>query len=834
MSVRVKRVVSGDTLILVDKPAAGASAEGADSAGRQLTLAYVSAPPMSQVAGYEAREFLRQLLLAKPVRSTELYEHNGHAFGDVSAPIFKSLVQHVLANGWAELRGDYLSKPGARALQPQLEAAQADAQQRQVGIWSGKYSTRSFVVDTVPADVYGSNRRVPAIVESVLAGDRIVLRALLSDTTHFVGVASLAGVRTANPQASKHAADILSTRLLQRQQVRALFVAPAPFNEDIPLVTLLHPQGDIAMVLVGAGLAEVPNHPQVGTERLLALRAAQHDAEQKGVGIWRAAAQARQEHRDAYGQVGESRVVKIISADTLVIEPGMKTVQLSSVRAPRRSEQIGDAPPGYFVDSAREFTRKLLIGQTVRVQTDGETADGRALVTVIYGPQFSNNAALSIIRAGWATATHHRRDDLARSPFYDELRAAQTDAEEAKRGIFQATTAQSRKPTAKNDSTHVVYASESVVRARGYLATLERRPRVPAVVDQVVAAGRLRLLVPSENCALMAVLDGVRVPRTSEPMGEEAAAYVLREWNQRDVQVSVRSVDKTGAFVAEVWLKSRELARELLARGFASVHAGSANASGLRAEYDEIEERAKAAREGIWANYMPPVEDLTVEDDVAESGEAAEVTYRDAVLAHATPDQVFVRYDNAKFVEQQRALQGFFTAAANTAARTFAKRPKRRDLVATAAKYERAVITNVARHDPSLFEIELIDTGEQRSAKLAELLPLPAQFAAAPGLASPVTLKYVHRPVSLYTKKYLEFFTPLLNKPVVVAGGVLYTPDSTGVVDSLNYRIIATGLASVPVADSTGADAYLEAQEKVKDARRGMWEYGDPREDDDM
>lgn len=843
MSARVKAVQTGDCLIL--------SANGED---KQVFLAYIQVPRITEPFGFAAREYLRKFALNKPVRYRALYEVNGREHGDASSPVFNSLVEHMLQQGWGQLRNDASSRPGfTPQLGERLEAAQQEAQTKHLGIWSEKLPKPTVhLLTDVPADVYGSGRKVPAIVEKVQNGDRVILRAMFRDDEHFVGLAFLGGIRTRPSTTatgtdgtastlSAAAVSAVEARLLQRE-VRVIF--HAPHNTGHPLVTLVHPQGDIAQLLVGLGLAEVQQTPQIGSENVLALRNAQQDAMTKGVGMWKAAALQKQAQSQQFAHLPkEGTVIKVVSADTFVVDG--QSLQLSSVRAPRK----GENPEG--AQDAREFARKLLIGQKVKISVDGSSSHGPAgseshpeepRVTLSFGPGFSKNAGLEIIRAGWATTLHHRRDDLARSPFYDEFVAAEEKAEKSQLGIFKKANKKGAQPRATQD------ASESVVRARAYLASLQRRGSFPAVVDFVISAGRLRLNVPSENCTIVTVLDGARAPGAGAPFSEEALAFVNREWNQRDVTCSVRSVDKTGAFVSTVSIGRRSLANDLVERGLAKVF-GSAHP-----ELEDAEDVAQSKRLGVWSIEEPESSaSATAPESTTPSSASAAATsastpasttsapvYKDAVIAHVTPSEIFVRLaqQESKHRQLQSALREFFTAAANASARSFKSRPQRRTPVVDAKTYERAIVTAVRA---SSCEVDFIDTGAKETRDVSELLPLPPQFgiggdAKVPALAQAITLQYVHRPVKFYTDAFVEYVEKYVGKPVVVYGNTILLADSKSAGDSLNYRLVAAGLASVPVADANEEQAQraIEAQEEAQHNRVGMWEYGDPREDDDM
>lgn len=812
---RVRAVLSGDTLLLKTK----------DNKEHQLTLAYVQAPRVSEPQGFKSREYLRIFSVGKPVRTSTLYESNGRVFGDVQSPVFASLIEHMLRLGLVELRKDASSKPGYQPHSGLFEEAQDFAKNKELGIWSQKQQRLSVRAD-LPDSLYGSGRKVPAIVERVISGDRVVLRAMMDEDDHFLGHVLLAGVRARRSNAGDAvgdaAAEVLASRLLQRQDLRAVFHAPSATADGLPLVTLVHPQGDAAHLLVSSGLAEASNTPQIGSERLLLLKNAQKDAEAKGVGMFREAREAKERHREKYAaSTHESVVVRVISGDLLVLN-NMETVQLASVRAPPRSEDQN------LADSAREFVRKLLIGKPVRVQVDGESRgeNPRKLVTLSFGHQFSRNPGLEIIQAGWATAMRHRRDDLARSPFYDELVQAETEAKESKRGLWGP---EKKKPV-------LVDASESIVRARGYLAALERKPRVPAVIEHVLSAGRLRVSIPSERCTGVAVLTGVKTPRNSEPGAEEALKYVFTEWNQRDVQLTITGVDKTGAFSAQVFQNQRSLNLDLVANGLGSVH-GSANGD-LRKLLDEAEADAQTERLGIWKDYTEP--EPVVEVVVNSTETAAEDTAKEAaiqaVLASVQPEQVHIRTseNDVAYKRIKSELQSFFSASTNETARAFKQKPKSGSFVLT-PEFERAQVESVDRATNKLV-IKELDTGISGEYSAEELLPVPEQFVKQPALAKPVQLRFVQKPMKDYEQDYLEFLAKYVAKPVHVRSGLLFENAGDTLENSVNMKLVEGAYASVPQrhARFDNAELFLAAQDRVKDEHQGMWEYGDPRDDEDM
>lgn len=78
---------------------------------------------------------------------------------------------------------------------------------------------------------------------------------------------------------------------------------------------------------------------------------------------------------------------------------------------------------------------------------------------------------------------------------------------------------------------------------------------------------------------------GVRSPRSArnasekgEPFGVEAAEFATRRYMQRDVEIEVDSVDKSGGFIGTLYLNKMENAAiALVGEGLGSVHEFSAD-----------------------------------------------------------------------------------------------------------------------------------------------------------------------------------------------------------------------------------------------------------------
>lgn len=852
LQAKVKSVLSGDTLILTppNKP----------DQERTLSLAYVSAPKLNtgEPYGFQSRESLRTLLVGKPVQFRVLYEINGREFGDVRTPIFESLIAKQICEGHVKLRDDASNKQGFEEIAQDLEQAQKKAESGQLGLWNEK---NSYTVTSQSIAPDSNNEFNNSIVERVISGDRVQLRVIVNKTTHFVGPCLIAGIkaaRSASPDTpaepfGEEAKQFVSIRLLQRN-VGVKFVAKS--NTGVPIVELNHPAGDIAKFLLENGLATVADwqSQMLGAVKMGSLRAAETKAKQNKLNLFKNAIDKSQ---TSSGKQYEAVIGKVVSPDTYVVRTpsGEQTVQLASVRSPRKNDP-NQAP---FVAQAKEFARSKYIGKKVLVKQEAirpanEQFEERSLVTITLQDK---NIAAQLVSNGWVSVIRHRKDDEDRSPIWDELLELEQKAIDSKKGMYTK-----KQPPVDR----IVEASENVTKARGFLKSLARHPKLNAIVEHVSSGGRLRLSVPKENCNLALVLAGVRVSKPNEPLGDIALDYVNQRLYQRDVYINVENVDKTGAYIGNVYLpgKNLPLSLALVQEGLADVHEFSASQSGYENELYEAVEEAQKARRGIWKDYQEeqvntPGGAAAASPAVVQTGNLSTASptntssrnYKDIKITSVSPDDCTLYYrpksSESTITKLLADLTSFNSAATNAAHFKWQTQPRKNDLVTlnNKGKFTRGKITLVER---PYYTVTDLDTGKTSQVTQDSLRPLPKQFQSPAATAKPAQLSFIDYPTSGdYLEEYIDYLKDnfvdqylVLNidnastQPESVS---LYTEDSSGPTDSVNARLVDNGYVFVKPQlswEKLGGwkdvlDALNELESAAKTDRVGVWEYGDPR-----
>lgn len=495
-----------------------------------------------------------------------------------------------------------------------------EAKTAKKGLWKEGITAHnvSYQLDDAPGFVLKhKNYPIDAIVEQVRDGSTLRIRLLIDAKNHQFANVMLAGIRCPTvrkgfegqedvvEEFGEEAKFFTESRLLQRS-VKVTLLAPSQ-SGNLVIGNVQHPAGNIAEGLVASGLAKcVDWMSTVLGPSMQALRNAEKAAKEKKLRLWHAhvpKAKATGEATDFEGQV-----YKVISADTIVVRHPRtheeRRLQLSSLRQPKPS----DPKTAGHQYEAREYLRKKLIGKTVHVVVDyvkpaQDGFDERECATITIRDK---NIAHDLVERGYASVIRHRRDDEDRSPVYDTLMEAEQKAIADAKGIHNIT----KDPPVYRFSD----ASENAAKARQFLPFLQRQGRVPAIVDFVSSGSRFKIIIPKESVKATFVLAGIIAPRTaragsnekSEPYAQEAYDYASRRALQRDVEIEVENVDKTGGFIGTLWLNQTDnMAVELLNQGLATIHSYSADQSSYTNQLYAAERGAKIAKKNVGAcSYM--------------------------------------------------------------------------------------------------------------------------------------------------------------------------------------------------------------------------------------
>ena len=783
-----------------------------------------------------------------------------------------------MSEGWAKVREDAGRKEddeGAMAYLEKLRSLESQAKSSSKGVWAtsgGKVDVSYEVADPNAVVEEYSGKKVEAIIERVLTGDRMIVRLLLSPEKQIQTILILAGVRApstkrTSPDGKEIPAESYGTeahqfveeRLHQRKcAVQLLGVSP----QKQLIGSVLHPRGNIAKFLLDAGLAKCHDqHVTMLGNDMAQFRQAEKAAKESKKGVFT----GHTATKVANATEADYVVVRVLNADTILIRTRSgeeKKINLSSVRQPKPS----DPKQMPFAADAKEFLRKRLIGKHVKVTIDGKKAASEGFEEREVGTVTLNgkNVALVLVEVGYASVIRHRRDDDDRSPEYDALLLAEETAQKDEKGMW------SPKPPA---ATHYQDYSESLQKAKMEASALQRQKKVPAIVDFVRSGSRFVVLVPRENAKLTFVLSGIKVPKSarrpgeaSEPFGQEAHDFANRRCMQRDVEIDVENTDKVGGFIGTLYVGRENFARTLVEEGLAEVHAYSAEQSGHSNELFAAENKAKEEKKGMWHDWDPskdvdeeatPASNGTngLEGDATESA-PKQKDYRDVMVTNVDEAGKLkiqqVGPGTTALTELMAAFKSFHLNKSNE--QPLDGPPKVGDILA--AKFTadndwyRARVRRVDREGKKA-DITYLDYGNSETIPWTRLRQLTQpQFstqklkpqavdAALSHLQFPTNAQYLEDAVGFVGQQ--TDGRKLVANVDYISDGTLYltlmNPNSN-LEQSINADVIREGLAMVPrklkpwerTANDTLA-SLKKLEEEAKQERLGMWEYGELDED---
>ncbi|GLT83908.1 hypothetical protein SLE2022_021720 [Rubroshorea leprosula] len=729
-------------------------------------------------------------------------------------------------------------------------------------------------------------------------------RAPLTSAQRLAGSTG-AGAEVAPEPYALEAKHFTEFRVLNRD-VRIVLEGADKFNN---LVGSVHyPDGetskDLALELVENGLAKYldwsANMMEEDAKRF--LKNAELQAKKSRLRMWTNFVPLPTNSKAIHNQNFTGKVVEVVSGDCIIVADDSvpygsplaeRRVNLSSIRCPKLRDRENDGKPEPYAREARELLRTRLIGQQVSVQMEYSrkvsAADGTAgssgpvdsrvmdfgsvfllspgkgdedvsspAVPSTAGNQPAGvNVAELVVARGFGKVVRHR-DFEERSNYYDALMAAESRAMAGKKGQHSGKQA---------PVSHITdLTTSSAKKAKDFLPFLHRSRRIPAIVEYVLSGHRFKLLIPKETCSIAFSFSGVRCPGRGEPYSDEALALMRRKIMQRDVEIEVETVDRTGTFLGSLWESKTNMAVTLLEAGLARLQTSFGTDRIADAHLlEQAEQSAKRQKLKIWENY---VEGEEVSDGSAAVADSKQKEVLKVVVTEVLGGGKFyvqtVGDQRVASIQQQLASLNIQDAPV-----IGAFNPKKGDIVlaqfSVDNSWNRAMIVNAPRGVESpkdKFEVFYIDYGNQEEVLYTQLRPLDHSVSAAAALAQLCSLAYIKVPgleeeygteaaqfLSEQTMGSSHEFRAKVEDRDTSGGKVKGQGTGTVLVVTLvavdaeisvNAAMLQEGLARMekrkkwePKDKQVALDNLEKFQNEAKTDRRGIWQYGDVESDDE-
>ncbi|KAJ8666951.1 hypothetical protein QAD02_008613 [Eretmocerus hayati] len=874
----VKQIVSGDSITIRGIPKGGPPPE------KTLILSNIIAPKLGrrnvnlktespdEPYAWEAREFLRKMLVGQEVTFIEEKAPNNRIYGrvwigkDQSGP---DVTELLVSEGLVTVKRDTrLSSPELSRLQELEDAAKAAGK--------GRFSTSTPASEHVRdikytienpmslVDKYGG-KPVKAVIEHVRDGS--TLKALLIPDFYHITLA-ISGIRCPafkqdGPEPfADQAKFFVESRLLQRDVEVILESA----NNTQFVGSILHPKGNIAEALLSEGFARCVdwsmNHLKTDKHKLYLAEKA---AKEKRLNRWKDYVPPKP------SEEMNGTVIEVTSADAMIVRMtngDTKKIFLSSIRPPPRPKEKdekkgedGKVPRGKdfrplydipWMFEAREFLRKKLIGKQVKVVVDyvqplTDKFPEKTCCTVTIGKV---NIAEAMVSKGYATVVRYRQNDDQRSSHYNDLLFAESKAEKSGNGLH-----------AKKDVPlqRIRDVSTDPAAAKSHLQSLKRAREMKAVVEFVTSGSRLKLFIPKEYCLITFLLAGVKCPRASrinpgattggmegEPYGDEALAFTRRFCFQRDVDVQIENMESKGSgFIGWLFLDGVNLSVALVEEGLAEVSNFVEQGEYLKA-LKAAEERAKAKKLNIWENRVEIEVEPEKEREEERGPVGRKIDYQEVVVCEVTEDlHVYTQK-----VDQKANLESMLTRLRQEIAANpplaGAYTPKKGDLAIAKFteddEWYRVKIEKVSGSNVSVF---YIDYGNREVINSTRVAAMPAGFGADKPYATENILALVALPkddddkkaaVDALREDTVNGKPVLLNIEYRNAGVPAVTlVDPTTKADLVKALVADGFLICTPGRDrklKELREEYRKAEQEARDNHRNIWQYGDITEDD--
>lgn len=393
--------------------------------------------------------------------------------------------------------------------------------------------------------------------------------------------------------------------------------------------------------------------------------------------------------------------------------------------------------------------------------------------------------------------------------------------------------------------------------------------KIPAVVERVFSGTRFKVWLERHQMMLPISLACVRsermealpgtVPPTypnSRGLGNQAYNTVRSMIYLRDVEILIESVS-AGAFNAAVFVNGKELSATLISEGLGKLMHTPAKRSKIvpYEEFRKLEDAAKSARRGVWLNWDEAEEERRIaairakrQEEQGPVERKGKIESFNALVTEIIDCTLFYyrRSDDqgavALFERITADLQAGGAPLTNIAVDQMVSAQFASDQTWYRARVAKA-------EDNDQFLVYYVDYGNSEVVPRSAIRALPANcdLVDLPAQAQEATLAYIkcptlgeeHGPEAADYLKHLVWDKPIVASVHQTEGSVAHVvlgdPETK---TDVNGELLRQGFARVPrTRGFAGRNPVIgkmrEFETQAKEARLGVWQYGDAVDSDE-
>ena len=326
----------------------------------------------------------------------------------------------------------------------------------------------------------------------------------------------------------------------------------------------------------------------------------------------------------------------VLSGDTIIISGALSkdyslpeeiNLTLTGVFAPKigNASKLEEEPYSF---ESREFLRKLIIGKVVHYKID-YTHNDRKFGHIKFENKLIN---AEILKSGYARIGYlpKTQENLYKSELWTSLKAAEKEAMDNKRGIYEVKEEKEEKDKHIRKLGNLSDLEEAKKKIQEHI---ESGDNIDAIVEYVFNTSMVSIYIPSLSCFSKINLRFVQIPSpTKDPeLFKIGKAKSERLCLSKDIKLKIFDIDSAGTLTGDIFLQidktEQNLALYLLKNGFCKSFTGGNKNPKVFNLLDinlarAAENEAKAKRAGLWKNEnIPDIKKIKKEnqDDLSQA-----------------------------------------------------------------------------------------------------------------------------------------------------------------------------------------------------------------------